>query len=159
MYSPETPLEWTVWLPPLRDNGVIKALQALGKHKLGDIFIDGVAKTWEDIEIQEEGATIPHRFQFYRVRGALKKELGAELIELPEVKEFTHLIMNDSPKRNIANIYRITITHRITQYTKARLGWQKDLNTLIDDSMWQYCCSSTKRISLHGKHRLLHFNS
>lgn len=48
-------------------------------------------------------------------------------------------------------------SQRAHNYTKARLDRQRDLQENIEDKMWTYCCTSIRRISLNGRHRLIHF--
>lgn len=79
------------------------------------------------------------------------------MTEPPEVPELIYIIKTESPRKIVSNIYKIAMSHREHQYTRARLAWQRDMELTMDDDIWSYCCANTIRISLHGKHRLIHF--
>lgn len=114
-------------------------------------------KKWDEVETLTQNASLLTRFQFHRTRHALLETLGSDLAEPPEVVPLTHTIKNDSPNQIVSNIYRLAQGYRANHYTKARLAWQADLGTDLDDTTWRYCCESTKLISLNGRHRLIHF--
>lgn len=135
----------------------IKALRELAIQRAGDLFQNGTLKSWEEVAVASTLTTMIHRFQFHRIRHAMTQLLGEDLIEPPEVKELTYIIKTDTAKQIVTNIYKLALSHRIHKYTKARLAWQSDLKVIIDDTMWTYCCNNTKSISLHGRHRLIHF--
>lgn len=130
---------------------------SLGINTLGDLFVEGTAKTWDEVVAQAEAHTALQRFQFHRIHRALLERLGSDLQEPPDVPELTYIIKTQAPTRLISNLYKIAMSHRANKYTKARLDWQRDLGTQMDDAMWRYCCVNTQKISLHGRHRLVHF--
>lgn len=98
-----------------------------------------------------------HHFQYHRVRHSMAQLLGNDLSEPPDIKELSHIKKTETPKQIVSTIYKIAQSHRLYKYTKARTAWQSDLQVAIDDAMWTYCCANTKSISLHGRHRLIHF--
>lgn len=120
LYSPATPLEWCQWLPSCRDKGVIAALNTLGLHKAGDLFLDCTAKTWSDIDTDNNTPTLLTHFQFHRKRHALRDILGEEFAEPPEVLALTHMINAKSPARMVSKLYQLSMAHRAHTYTKAR---------------------------------------
>lgn len=156
LYSPSMPLEWLGWLPQCGDRGVVRALHHLGITIAGDLFADSTVKEWTDLGPVTESATQLQKFQFYRVRGALRQILGGDLQEPPEIPELTYLITATTPRGLVSKLYQIAMTYREQNFLKARRDWQIDLQCSIDDPVWKYCCTSTRRISLHGGHRLLH---
>lgn len=73
------------------------------------------------------------------------------------VTALAYIINAKSPDKLVTDLYRIALSERTAEYAKPRLAWQSDLAIYLTDQKWQYCCSSTKRISLNGRHRLIHF--
>lgn len=157
LYSPDMPIEWMAWLAPCRDKGVIRTLKTLNSHIAKDLFSNGSLKTWGDIRGTHTNIPMIHRFQYHRIRHSMAQLVGRDLAEPPEVKELSFVIKSETPKQLVSSIYKIAQSHRLYKYTKARLAWQADLNVVIDDAMWTYCCANIKSISLHGRHRLIHF--
>lgn len=157
LYSPATLLEWCQWLPSCRDKGVVSALNTLDLCRAGDLFLEGKAKTWSDIDTDNNTPTLLTHFQFHRTRHALRDILGEDFTKPPEILALTHMINAKSPAHIVSKLYQLCMAHRAHTYTKARLSWQRDLQQNVDDKTWTYCCASIGRVSLIDRHRLLHF--
>lgn len=79
------------------------------------------------------------------------------MAEPPEVPELTCVIRAETPRNLITKLDKLALEHKGSQFTKARTAWQTDLQVEINDDMWRYCCANTKKVSLNGRHRLVHF--
>lgn len=119
-------------------------------------MISSLVKKWEDLGPRATIATPLQRFQFFRVRAALRELLGEDLQEPPEIPELSYIIKTCSPSCIVSKIYKLAMEYRANNFMKVRREWQTDLQRELDDKTWVYCSLSTRRISLHGRHSLIH---
>lgn len=66
LYLPAMPLDWAYWLPPCRDSGVTRALRSLKIQTVGDLFLNGVVKRWEEVQQHD---TLVHYCSVFNIIG------------------------------------------------------------------------------------------
>lgn len=83
------------------------ALQALNVTVVGDLFQEGKARMWDEVVPQGAAPTPLVKFQYYRVRRAMRELLGADMAEPPEVAPLTLILQAESPAKLVSRVYGV----------------------------------------------------
>lgn len=157
IYSPKLPLSWCNWLPLRDDRAVMRTLTKLDLQCLGDLFHDGIVKTWDQVSAQVVGVTVLDAFQYFRFWKALRMILGNTMQEPDAMPSLTYLLQTQFPQRCITLLYMYFKPQEAHDRLKFQRDWEEELGVEITIAQWIWCFNKTKAILLNGRRRLLHF--
>ena len=157
LYSPLLQVERCTWFTLGQETAALRAFHSLGIRTMGDFFQDGAVKQWEQVLDNMETPSALLHFHYFRARHQFKDILGTEMREPEETLALTHMIRMVRPRRLIALLYQYSQLARTNVELKVKIDWQDELNVIITEKQWLYCCSAIQKVSFNSRHRLLHF--
>lgn len=72
LYSPLLRVEGCSWLPLSSERGAIRALESLHIQEMGELFIEGRARRWEEVSEDAESPSVLTQFHFHRLRHSFR---------------------------------------------------------------------------------------